>query len=193
MEFITGEGEYPRDPAITRAIRAFDPGIIPLWCRWIFLSPHDTGEPKIEVFGRHAIGHYNPYSGKECFGSGPGRKPNVLDVIWEGSLMGLPDPRAGDLPGLYLPWDASLVGFLQAADAHNMSIIERVEKFVRGPVAEQTRLKIRRREEREYINADLRRFANKMLERVGTPDMEERMALNAERSTRAARSENVQA
>lgn len=190
QEFTTGEGEYGRDPAVTRAIRAFDPGIIPLWCRWVFLSPQDTGEPKIEVFGRHAIGRYREFSSAEQFGhrglgyTGP--LPNILELILEGD----PDPRAGDLPGAYVPWDWQLVGYLRELYTES-SAEERKQKFVRNPIADQIRRREKMREEREYVLEDIRRFADRKLEGVGTPDIEERMALIAERSTRLARSQNV--
>ncbi len=181
QEFTTlSPVEYPRDPAVTRAIKVFDPGMIPLWCRWVFHSPSDDGRPVEVVFGRHAIGRYRPFSGNACFGSGPGQLPNVLELILEGD----PDPRASDLPGAFVPWDWSLVAFLRAAYTE-ANAKDRIEKFVRHPVAKQAARRDALRQEREEINADLRAFADRQLERAKVSESDARQQLADRRYKRA--------
>lgn len=176
MEFTTGEGESFRDPAVTKAIRVFDPTMIPVWVRWAFLSPSDTGEPKLVVFGRHGIARYveDPHGElppfpiiRSLYYDGP--LPNKLELILEGEK----DPRYSDLPGKFVPWDWALHARLRAA--YNVwSVREAKRKFVTEVLEARERAAEKRRAEEAYVRADLDRYATRKLEQVSEVEMKER-------------------
>ena len=176
MEFSCCEGEYPRDPAVTRAIRTFDPDMIPLWVRWVFLSPQETGAPYVEVFGRHAIGRWvkNPHYLHEPLRvltpfHWRGPTPNQVDLI----LEGVPDPRAADLPGAFVPWDWRLYYFLRKAYTDHRSAKELAKQFVHDPAEAQRRAQEQVRAEFEYRQRDLQRYAQKQLDKVSEVEARE--------------------
>lgn len=96
---------FEKDPAVTKAIREFDPSAIPLWRvrRWRF--PDATERNVVH----HAIGRYFPWPrylrGRPLRVEVPmdwrGEVPNFLDHVFE--IEGLEYKRGG--PGAYLPWD----------------------------------------------------------------------------------------
>lgn len=109
---------YPWDPRVMREIQKLAPDAVPLWVHWVFLSPQETGNPKIEVFGRHALGrvirnqrgYLEPFRvlmpTMPCQGL-TFEKPNDIWFIHQGP-MGR-HPKYKDLPGDYLPFDHNLL------------------------------------------------------------------------------------
>jgi len=55
---LVEDAVYPRDPAVTAAIRRIEPTWIPLIVRWVFLAPADeqTGIREQHVFRYHGLG-----------------------------------------------------------------------------------------------------------------------------------------
>ena len=107
---------YPWDPQVMRAILEFAPDAVPMWVHWVFLSPSETGNPEVVVFGRHALGRRirNLTSELEPFRCAmptmPSQglsfeRPNRIWFIHEGS----PNPKYPDLPGTFLPFDGSIL------------------------------------------------------------------------------------
>lgn len=162
------DAAYPKDPAVTDALRFVDQGkglLIPLWIRWSFLSPSDDGAERIVTFGRHAIGRYiyDPVTWRaplDCTmpPNADFPMPNQLDRILEGRR----DPRYADLPGAYLPWDWRLVYH----PTIRLSIKELKQRYIDDVRARHlAAVKVQR-----DIEADLRREAqpywDKKLEKV---------------------------
>jgi len=98
---------YEKDPAVTRAVREFDPGIIPIWRvqRWEGL-PGFSGEVSLV---HHGIGRYYPFPRqirKPFYVAMPAAAdhptPNFLDAVFEDTDT-VPYFRGG--PGEFVPWD----------------------------------------------------------------------------------------
>lgn len=173
-------GDPYKDPAITSAIRIFDPDMIPMTVRESFLSPADEGAPRTEVFVRHALGRYiaTPHYQHEPFAcSTPpgytGKIPNQIDLVWCGKVFGQYDPRGRDLPGPFLPWDWRLHDFVQAAwNWHkNHTVEEMKRRFIHEPIERQEAAFKKRREEQLYQLRDIQKFVTKLLSRLGEPEI----------------------
>lgn len=181
MEYsLIPDSSYPPDSQVTRAIHSFDPGVIHLWVRWIFMSPSNTGNPQIEVFGRHAVGRYvkNPHGQVEPFridvpANYHGPVPNLIERI----LMGEPDSRARDLPGIYVPWDWKLY-----YDLRNDYLLASVKDIKKLAVEDQAMAWLRYRAsllaDRAYRNADIRAYAERKLANVSELEAKERFLGN---------------
>lgn len=169
---------YPWDPDVMRRIWVVAPDTVPLWVHWVFMSPQDTGEPKLEIFGRHALGRCIKSSHTylepmrvlmptmPCQGL-HFEKPNAIWFIHQGE-MGL-HPKYKDLPGDYLPFDWAL-----AAKVEDLSRDFRMtEKEFRESAAEEmitrvietrARKKAQRLEEEAYAQAQLQPFLDRKAE-----------------------------
>lgn len=176
---IAGGDPY-KDPAITAAIRVFDPDMIPMTIRWTFLSPADAGQAKTETFVRHAIGRYisTPHYQHEPLPvvlpplyAGP--VPNQIDLVWSGELFGMRDPRGRDLPGDFLPWDGRLLKFMEQAFHWNRAhtVAEKKKHFIHDPLERAAKQSAKNREEQHYINQDIRAYVEKQLAKLGEPEL----------------------
>ena len=100
---------YEKDPAVTAAIREFDPGLIPVWRVQLWRFPGSATERRVV---HHGIARYYPvprYMRRalrvELPADFDGDAPNMLDAILEDDNT-LQYKRGG--PGDFLPWDWSL-------------------------------------------------------------------------------------
>lgn len=176
MEYsLVPDVSYPPDPQVTHAIHSFDPGVIPLWVRWIFLSPQDTGNPEIVVFGRHAVGRYvkNLHGGIEPFSMDVpsnyhGPLPNIIERI----LQGRADPRATDLPGAYKPWDWSLFYELRSDYLEDIKTVK--EMAIDAPRESWLRYKAWMAYENSIRQKAIRDYASRKLENVSEVEAKER-------------------
>lgn len=180
MEFTCAEGEYSRDPAVTAAIKKFMPDMIPLWVRWAFWKP-DSGDSTVTVFGRHAIGRYDPAlsarsdrSFYEQIRTGyyhKGPVPNIIEKILCGEL----DPEAPDLPGKFIPWDWALVKELkdQVDYTAKLSIQDLKEHFIWGPKRRQEEARLKAEMEYEYIMRDIGSFVDRCMATRSEVEMKE--------------------
>jgi hypothetical protein len=112
------DAAYPWDPKVMREILQLAPDAIPMWVQWVFLSPQETGNPEIVVFGRHALGRHivnhvgylEPFRvlmpTMPCQGL-RFERPNDIWFIHQGPMG--QHPKYKDLPGDYLPFDSDLV------------------------------------------------------------------------------------
>lgn len=99
---------FEKDPAVTKAIREFDPGAIPLWRVQRWRSPPNGVEI---ILVHHGIGRYFPvprYLRRALRVEMPmdarGPAPNMLDKIFEDDST-LLYKQGG--PASYMPWDWS--------------------------------------------------------------------------------------
>jgi hypothetical protein len=100
---------YEKDPAVTRAIREFDPGAVPMWRIQMWRFPGSTRPVRVV---NHVIGRYLPvqrYLKRPFSVAVPadwrGPVPNMLDHVLEDDSIEQ-YKRGG--PGGYVPWDWSL-------------------------------------------------------------------------------------
>ncbi len=166
---------YPKDPAVTEALRRIDQGkgvLVPLWARWKFLSPRGQGTERVVVFGRHAIGRYinDPRSWRAPFPcemppNADFQAPNQLDR----DLLGAPDPTASDLPGAYVPWDWRLVYEPHA----RMSAKDLKKKYIEDVIARREEAMRKAVEEEGYIRRQFQPFWDKLLGRVSEVELME--------------------
>jgi hypothetical protein len=171
-------GDPYKDPVVTRAIHTFDPDVIPMTVRWTFMEAAPS--TRTETFVRHALGRYiaSPH-----YEHAPlpvvlpplyvGPVPNQIDLIWSGELFGMKDPRGGDIPGDFLPWDSRLVAFYQRAYSwhKNHTVAEMKEHFVSEPLKKAAKVSAARRAEELYKLNDIRAYVSKLLSRLGEPEL----------------------
>lgn len=178
---------YPWNPMIMREIRKLAPDAVPLWVHWVFMSPQETGNPKLEIFGRHALGRVIKQQRREltpmrvlmptmpCQGLWFER-PNDIWFIHQGRMG--EHPKYKDLPGDYLPFDHDLLAKVQdMAKAFRMTDAEYREHLrkimIEEPIAAD-QLKVKQaREQRLYKEADLGRYLDKQYEKVSEVEAKE--------------------
>lgn len=180
--------EYPWDPEVFKAIQTLRPDLTPLWVRWIFLTPPEEGPQKPVVFGRHALGRVDKgilqsiplkvdMPNMPCQGV-RFEKPNRIWKIFEGEK----NARYSDLPGAFIPFNWEI--YQHVASCKDMTAKEIFESVVRKPQEEARRRQEQRMAEREYIQRDLDKFADKMLERMSEVEIKERILGGAAKKTR---------
>lgn len=175
---------FEKDPAVTRAIQSFDPGLIPIWRlqRWKF-----PGEDKETLVVHHGIGRFYPYprhirrpfhvtmpTGAEH------PAPNFLDAVFE-DTDSLTFKMGG--PGVYMPWDWSTYYFCRRE-------FDRItaEKYLLLIEAHRERMETERRkfeEEVEYRKKQIEPWILKKLEdEVSEADWWELLRFHAENQRR---------
>lgn len=159
--------EHPRDPSVTKAIQVFDPKLVPLWCRWGFLTPVTK---QLVIFGRHAVGRWvdNPHGAKEALpGMGLLNLVNQVEFLWDGTIFGQRDPRGSDLPGPFLPWDWRLYSFCRERFVATPDARLLKEQFITKPKEAQAKAAEAVRADMAYRAKDLQKFVDKKLEEAG--------------------------
>lgn len=158
---------YEKDPAVTAAIRSFDPGVIPIWRvqRWAF-----DGVPETVV--HHGIARYFPYPRQlrrhfhvEMPADADYPAPNFLDAIFEDQNT-VQYYRGG--PGEYQPWDWSVYYWCRSKfeTLTLKAYDERVERHIARLIA----MKKQHEEEIEYRKKQIEPWILKQLERVSDSD-----------------------
>lgn len=169
---------YPWDPQVMRAIREFAPDAVPMWIQWVFMSPGETGNPEVVVFGRHALGRtiQNLTSELEPFRCAMPtmpcqgltfERPNRIWFVHEGA----PHPQYPDLPGSYLPFDGSILDRAKkSAIGFRMSEKEFVEymrqEFIEKAREEKDRRRAALEDDLEARRRDFEAYADKQFERI---------------------------
>jgi hypothetical protein len=172
---------YPWDPKIVREIWKWAPDAVPMWVHWVFLSPQETGNPKIEIFGRHALGRVikNRRGSLEpmrvlmptfpCQGL-TFEKPNDIWFIHQGP-MGL-HKKYKDLPGDYLPFDSDLVmKVAEASQGFKMTEAEYRAHLTKVMITDPIKRELARiaalKAERAYARGDVLEYVDRQYEKVG--------------------------
>lgn len=182
MEFsCVPDATYPWDVDVVRAIRAIRSDLVPMWCRWVFLSPwdKDSGQEAV-VFGRHALGMVDaglkgqPHSficdmpEMPCKGISFER-PNKIWCVFTGEK----DKRAADLPGAYVPFGWNIYQYvdgcpeLSPKELRRLTIEKKKEEASRRSAAEAA--------EKAYIKRDMDRYADKVLSNMSEVELMEEM------------------
>lgn len=177
---------FEKDPAVTRAIQEFDPGLIPIWRvqRWQF-----PGADSVHLTVHHGIGRYypNPRQLRLRFHvtmpqGAEYPAPNFLDAIFEDTES--PSYKVGG-PGEFMPWDWSIYRWCRAQ-------FDRItkEKYLRLVELHRERMEKERKafeEELEYRKRQVEPWILKQLEeRVSDEDWEHLLQFHAENQRRRA-------
>lgn len=179
------DAAYPWDPVVMKAIQEFAPDAVPMWVHWVFLSPHETGNPQVVVFGRHALGRriQNMTSELEPFRCAMPtmpcqgltfERPNRIWFIHEGST----NPRYPDLPGTFLPFDGSILDRAKkSAIGFRMTEKEFVEAMREEFIEKERRARDLRRQQladdMEARHRDFEAYAKKQMERISDVEAKE--------------------
>ena len=178
---------YPWDPGVVREIWKWAPDAVPMWVHWVFMSPQETGNPEVTIFGRHALGrviknqrgYLEPMRvhmpSMPCQGL-TFEKPNDIWFIHQGQ-MGLHE-RFKDLPGDYLPFDYDLARKVESmAAGFKMSDKEYREHLENLLIKDPIRREMLRvgavRDHRAYKNRDLHQYVDKQYDRVSDVEAKE--------------------
>jgi hypothetical protein len=188
---------YPWKPEILKMIWEFDPGIVPIWIDWTFQAPSDDATPSRTVtFGRHAVGRYKSVLSENvpkiescdmpsmpCQGV-TFKRPNILIRMFEGDPMpGYPS----DLPGEFVPWDASIYKRLQQLFIRDdISTKQLAKQLVENTVEAREKRREACRKEHEERMADIEKYATKKLEAASDREIEEHF-LRRQHRTRASK------
>jgi len=175
---------FEKDPAVTRAIQSFDPGVIPIWRlqRWKF-----PGEGKSTLVVHHGIGRYYPYPrhlrrpfhvtmpvGAEY------PAPNFLDAIFEDTST-VSFKMGG--PGVYMPWDWST--YYWCRRQYDAITAERYMKRLEAHWERMERDRKSFEEELEYRKKQIEPWILKKLEdEVSEADWEQLLEFHAENQQR---------
>lgn len=178
---------YPWDPGVVREIWKWAPDAVPMWVHWVFLSPQETGNPKIEIFGRHAIGrviknqrgYLEPFRvhmpSMPCQGLSFER-PNDIWFIHQGP-MGM-HPKYKDLPGDYLPFDYDLARKVESySEGFKMTEAEYRAHLEKQMIVDPIKREMLRvgqiRDQKAYKNRDLHRYVDKLYDQVSDVEAEQ--------------------
>lgn len=161
---------YEKDPAVTAAIRSFDPDIIPAWRIQLWFPPRTMEILRVVHHG--IMRHYAyPKNLRQRFHvelpqGWDGPEPNLLDVFFS-------DERKTNLigPGAYMPWDWHVYRYCR-----NTWII--LTSDVYRERVERHRERMRQEHERQWTEIDYRRrhfekTAMPMLEKLTPADWAE--------------------
>jgi hypothetical protein len=167
------------DPAVTAAIREFDPGLIPIWRVSLWVGP-DRVERKLV---HHGIGRYYPvprYVRRpfrvEMPAGADFEAPNFLDAIFEDNYC-LSYKMGG--PGEYIPWDWGVYRWCR----------EQFDRIKEGEYLKRLRkrfdiiakLQKEHEEDIEYRKRQIEPYLLKQLEKVSEADWEKLAAWHAAR------------
>ena len=173
-----------RDERVTAAIRKFDPNMVPLWGRYTFIIDNLSGTREMVTFGRHVVARHiaSPKTPLMPFGivlgaSYTGPIPNYIELIWDERIFGKHDPRGRELPGEYLPWGWRLYKFAQEAwnFKQNNSVAKLKEELIVKPQKALAAAAQKRREAQLDINRQLRKDAQKILDKLSEVEVKEYM------------------
>jgi hypothetical protein len=168
---------YEKDPAVTAAIRSFDPTMIPMWRIQLWYAPREFEPIKVV---HHGIGRYYPYPRYvrrpfhvDTPQGWTGEIPNFLDAFFED-----PEPNKFIGPPTYIPWDWRTYRFCR-----QQWILLTVDKYRLRIAAHRERMEAdskKHTEEIEYRKRVFEKTALPMLDKITPQDWLEYMKLQRE-------------
>jgi hypothetical protein len=168
---------YDKDPAVTAAIREFDPGVIPIWRIQAWMPP---GESRSISVVHHGIARYYPvprFLRRSFHVDLPQgweqETPNFLDCFFE------EPPDHGIGPAGYLPWDWTTYEWCRRQ--YVVLTDETFRARLEAAAASRKRETDRWQEDLERRQADFGRFAERKLANVSAADWREYQGLVASR------------
>ncbi len=162
---------YEKDPAVTAAIRAFDPGIIPFWRvqRWLL----DDGLERLVV--HHGIARYYPFPRHlrrhihfEMPAVPTHETPNFLDAVFEDQTT-VEFYRGG--PGAYVAWDWLVYAWCRKQ--FDRMTVEAFDKITERRKAREAEIRKKWLEDIEYRKKQLEPYLLRQAERVSEAEWEQ--------------------
>jgi len=160
---------FEKDPAVTAAIREFDPGVIPMWRVQIWLPPGEF-QPYLAV--HHVIGRHYPhprYLRRQFHVEVPqgweGPVPNFLDAVLEDR-----EATKWTGPAGYLPWDWSAYRWCRFQ--YEALTVAAYYERVKAARERQDRARDGAFSELEYRTKDFERWALHHLEKHNVSDQD---------------------
>jgi len=161
---------FDKDPAVTEAIRSFDPEMVPAWRIQLW---HPPGSDALVRSVHHGIMRHYPFPRNlrqrfhvELPQGWIGPEPNFLDVFFSD------DEKTNHIgPGAYMPWDWSVYRYCRGQ--YVVLTDERYRKRVeahRARIAEERR---KHQEELDYRRRHFERTAMPILETLTPQDWKE--------------------
>jgi len=167
---------FEADPAVTAAIREFDPGLIPIWRIQLWRFPWS---PEVVRVVHHGIGRYYPVPRLvkrelqiEMPADADFPAPNFLDAIFEDTDT--IQYRMGG-PGLYIPWGWN--AYYWCRWQFDRVTTEKWEAAVDRRVARMAKMHQAWQEEIDYRRRQVEPWILKKLETVSDADWKEYMTL----------------
>lgn len=184
---------FERDKLVVDALKRRWPDLVPIWVRWVFLTP--TGEP--EIFRRHGLArilddpHHEMVPLPLEAGSSCSRRPHIIEKIFH-----TPDPAAKykDIPGPYEPFSWNVFNFV--AETYKARTPEELKKvFITDEKERLAETKRKNAEEMAYRDRDIHKFVQKKLDNsseveiknmmlrryFGGPEPEKKVSVNIRR------------
>lgn len=166
---------YPPDWKLVKAVQKLDPSLTWIWVKWVFLSPQETGAPRLVTFGRHGIARYvaDPHGelypmeveGASWF---KGPKPNIFEVLFQGERR---KGKGSDLPGEYQPFNDQ--AFAWVKDHYGAPDPETMREGIRAKRAYWEKMENKKAEEFEYMMKDIDKYTQKQLDKISDVEMRE--------------------
>jgi len=167
------QAHMPIDKTVLRAIHSFDPGLIPMWRKQMFLPP---GSVKPMVVTHYALGRRvrDPHGAYALLRVEMPRdakhpKPNLLEVILENQ-----DNKEGG-PGSHVKFNMGLYHFLRKQYTDAMTAKE-INRKLEAAAKRKLEAKQKALDELAYRQKQLQPFITKMLERSNIQDFREYQA-----------------
>jgi hypothetical protein len=161
---------YPPDRDVVKAIRARWPDLIPVWLRWVYVNK-DDGETRI--IGRHGLARHvdNPHYEHERLDAlmPTGERiptPTLVEVMFEGKR----DLKTM-FPGEYVPFDWLIYKYVEEHYATKSG--KELKAELKAEHEEKAEQRQKAAEEQEYIQRDLDKFADKILDTISEVEMKE--------------------
>ena len=170
---------YEADPAITAAIRTFDPGLIPIWRVSLWVAP-DGQDVKLV---HHGIGRHYPFPRNirrqfrvEMPATADFAAPNFLDAIFEDNYS-TSFTRGG--PGTFIPWDWKVYRWCR--EQFDRIKTEEYLKRLRGRLKFNEKVQADFEEEMEYRKKQLEPYLLRVAEKLSDKDWDRLAEHHAER------------
>lgn len=166
---------YPPEREVMQAVKRIAPDLEYMWVRWILLSPSNTGNPKVEVYGRHALGRIvsDPHNTLPFLpvtlphGMSTRRRPNKVHRIFQN----MHDKGVTGLGG-YLPFDWNVYYWI-AETYKEATAKELFQVYAQEPEDASQVRKASIQSHMDYIQEDIGKWIQKKLDDVSELEVKE--------------------
>ena len=166
---------YPPEKEVLQAVKRIAPDLEYMWVRWVMLSPSNTGNPQVEVFGRHALGRRvsDPHNTLPYLpitlpsGMTSRRKPNRIHRIFQN--MYSKEPRG---IGGYLPFDWNVYYWI--AETYKEATAKDLFRiYAQEPEDEKQKRDLSRQEQFGYMQRDIGGWVQRQLDSASELEVKE--------------------
>jgi hypothetical protein len=172
---------YEADPAVTAAIRSFDPGVIPIWRISVYIPPN---EELRRQYVHHGIGRHYPYFQQlrrpfqvDMPADAEFAEPNFLDAIFEDTYS---DGYLRSGPGDFMPWTWST--YYWCRQKFERITIAAYMKRIEKRRAREAKMRKDWEEELEGRKKEVEPYILRQMEKLSDADWRKYQAFMAERT-----------